>query len=381
MEFMMRKNSKKNFINHRLSLYILLGVLNLFTGCIAKNQIVVTFAGKVTSSPVGDDQVATSSDYTYAFGVTQSTKLVLNKIENSTGVATQVAIYNLPGSIGAFELSKNKTRIFVQVNNSNLYLYGIDKTTNPPTLNLLSSATATFTGNASDLWGVCAAPDGTSAHIVQYGTTKLYSFKVDGSDVVSFVGVNTQAPNYLTNCKVTADSKYLISVGYYANAVSFSINSSTKALTKIIGVSAGNGPSWVEQSEDSQFFFVPAQNESLVSAFEMDLSTGSFTLVDTLMMAGVYPDYLDVKANGTKIYVNGQGGNVYYVPFNRTTKKFGSATSVSNIIEWFTLDKLGPFYFQNQGSNTNIYFLNEDGTLGSQGSTLSNQSGFKTLSL
>ncbi len=358
-------------------------LLNLCSGCIQKNQIVVSLLNKNINTTSSDGTISNTpvASFTYALGLTQSSKLVLNKIENATGIVSTVATYTLPGAIGAFEISKNNTRIFVQVNNSNLYLYGINKTTNPPSINLLSNAAAVVTGNASDLWGICAAPDGSSAHLVQYSTTRLYSFKVDTNDLVSYVGMNSQAPNYLTNCRVTADSKYVISAGYSANAVSFLINNTTKALTKITGVAAGDGPSWIEQSEDSKFFFVPAQNVATVKAFEMDLTTGIFVHVDSIAMPGAAPDYIDVKANGSKLYVNSQGGSVYYIPFDRTTKRFGIASAVSNIAEWFTLDKLGSIYFQNQGANTNIYFLNEDGTFGNQGSSIVGENNFKTFSL
>jgi hypothetical protein len=314
----------------------------------------------------------------YALGVLNNNTLIVKQINKLTGAAKTIQSFALAGSFSDFQLVKNNTRILVQVDGYKLYHYGLDNTTSPPTISLLSSAQVPTAPGG--MGGICAPPDGTSAHLVAYSSNIIYSFKVSATDQVSYVGLNNQVPDYVVDCRVTQNSKYLLAAGFNQGAASFSIDSTTGALIKLMSAPSGNGPAWIEQSEDSQFFFVPSQNDDSVQAFHVDLATGLFNLVDTLSLPGAGFDFIDVRANGTHLYIDGQSGSVYHLTFDRTTMKFGSSSIVSNITDWFTLDKLSNFYFQNKISNTNIMLINADGSLSATPTTFTSENNFHTYS-
>jgi hypothetical protein len=308
-----------------------------------------------------------------AMGIGPGNTLVLKEIDSSTSLATTIQTYNLPSGISAFQFVKNRTRLLVELGNTINY-YSFNDSVSPPTLTLLSSASVP--GDPAGTWGICAAPDGSSAHLVGYTNNTIYSFKING-DTISYASTIGNAPAFLLTCKVSNDSKYLLSAGYDSGSKTFSIHPTTASLTEQTSF-ASNGTSWLDQSEDSQFFFITNQDYSVIQAFEMNLTNGTFALVDTKSIP--LPDYIDTRENGTKIYVNCQDGQVRYMPFNRTTKQFGTETIVSNIYEWFTVGNSTPIYFQyHYSGDTTIFPLNSDGSLGTEGSTLTGESSFQIL--
>lgn len=309
-------------------------------------------------------------------GIANGNSLILKSLDATTAIATTVQTYPMPGNVDAFEFIKNKTRVLVEMGNTvNLYQY--DSSVNPPTLTLLSSATVP--GNPGGTWGMCAAPDGSSVHLVGYSLTSIYSFKLTG-DTLSYSSTSNAAPLYQTNCKVSPDSKYLVSSGYNEGVKSFSINSSTAALTPVTTY-ADSGTSWVEFSNDGNFFFAVNQDNSTMKSFEFNSMTGSFTLTDTKTLANSWPDFLDVRSNGSELFVNCQAGFVIHLPFDRTTKTFGIETNIATPHDWFTVGETEPIYFQYDYAtgDTTIYTLDSTGSLDVAGSHLTDETLFQII--
>lgn len=346
-------------------------MLLLVVSCKTELGVVITKTSNQPTPLPG----AISSGNPRALGIGPGNTLVLNEIVAATGMATQLQTYAMPAPVSAFTFTNNKTRILVEMDNT-INNYSIDSTVNPPTLTLLSSASIPGSPGA---WGICAAPDGTSAHLVGYATNSIYSFKIS-SDVITYASTITNAPDYMVNCKVTANSKFVIASGYYGGSRSFAIDATTSNLTLITSLGT-SGAAWETQSEDSKFFFVANQDYGTVLAYELNLTSGVFALVDTKSISGSYPDFIDATENGTKLYVNSQNGNVYFLPFDRTTKQFGSESIVSTIFDWFALGISSPLYFQfnNSTGDTTVYPLNTNGSLGAAGSVLVDESWFQIL--
>ena len=313
------------------------------------------------------------------FVLTPGTNVLHLHEVDSTGAATFVKDLALVTGSCDFQIAKNNTRLFVDNCSGKIDLYSITKTATSFDIALLS--TATVPGTPGE-WGICAAPDATAVYAVEYGGTNLYSFKVNGSDQLSYVGTRA-APNYLVNCLPSADSKYIVATGYYGNTVdSFLIDPTTKALSPISSLPSDGsatpsfgGAAWVAESEDGLIYFVANQDNSKLAAFEMNPANGQLTALTSMTPCGS-PDYLESNADGTEIYLNCQdgvaAGTKVSVSFNRTTKTFGSAVVASTAsTSWFHVAKAFSFLFEYTATtDVLIRKFNSDGSVPAASHTL-----------
>lgn len=336
-------------------------------------------SGNVVTPPVDLPVLPVVVDtFKYISTLTTSNKINFYKVNTNSLEFTKLNTFTVASSVGDYQYTNNGTRLFTSTNTGIITLYTVNYSSESFSLSALGSLS---TPGAPSGWGICAAPDGSTVHYVEYGSNKIHSFKVT-NNILSFVG-STIVSNYVVNCLVSSDSKYLFTTGYYGGTTqSFSISPSTGALTVISSLGGNNGPGWIAQSEDSKFVFIVNQNGSQLVAYEVSLS-GSLTEVDRVSTPNLWPDFLDVRDNGQKIYINGQGTQTSVAFFNRLTKKIDSF--VNNLQdngspEWFYMSKDFPGAIMNHGSNLELRRISTDFTLSSSVlHTFTGENGFKEL--
>lgn len=256
----------------------------------------------------------------------------------------------------------------------NSYLYASNQSGSPAISRMKidsGTGTITFLGTTSapnGAYGVEVDPTNTWLYVAGANANKIAAYEINHSDgsLTEIAGSPFNAGSTVVGVTVSKDSKCLISSNWTgaanAKVTSFSINSTTGALTKVADYAGGNNPSLLAVDPQNRFVFAANYGASSVSAYTMNTASCTLSLVGNLTSVPS-PDGIAVHPNGTFVYAGNAtaSGGVTAMSVNQTTGALSligtyttsSATNGSGV----EIDKTG----------THLYVTSRAGGVANQG--------------